>query len=229
MHVKGWIYKHTHTQVTHSMEFSQKLSGVHTMKGTQWSVSNYAIHAICSMSNRTPALFTDFLEEPTNVCLCVYTHGYLYVFIDTDGLGVLLRQEPCFCCCLVAQWCLTLWPYGLQHTRLPCPSPSFAISSNSHPLSWWCHPTISSDLHFPFDCSTRFPPYPMLSFHRWSKNQTHRLTITQTLQSSLCNCFSCTSFSHLSLLHYLIILPSSFLLPGPPTSLAILEATSLCC
>ena len=165
------------------------------------------------------------------VCVCVYTHGYLYVFIEIQmGWGYFLGQEPCFCCCLVTQWCLTLWPYGLQHTRLPCPSPSFAISSNSHPLSWWCHPTISSDLHFPFDCSTRFPPYPMLSFHRWSKkNQTHRLTITQTLQSSLCNCFSCTSFSHLSLLHYLIILPISFLLPGPPTSLAILEATSLCC
>ena len=48
------------------------------------------------MSNRTPALFTDFLEEPTNVCLCVYTHGYLYVFIDTDGLGVLLRAGALF-------------------------------------------------------------------------------------------------------------------------------------
>ena len=33
---------------------------------------------------------------------------------------------------------------GLQHTRLPCPSPSPRVSSNSYPLSWWCHPTISS-------------------------------------------------------------------------------------
>ena len=32
----------------------------------------------------------------------------------------------------------------LQHTRPPCPSPAHAVYSNSCPLSWWCHPTISS-------------------------------------------------------------------------------------
>ena len=36
-----------------------------------------------------------------------------------------------------------LWTHGLQHTRLPCPSPSPGACSNSCPLSWWCHPTIS--------------------------------------------------------------------------------------
>ena len=36
-----------------------------------------------------------------------------------------------------------LRPHGLQHTRLPCPSPTLRIYSNSCPLSWWCHPTIS--------------------------------------------------------------------------------------
>ena len=44
---------------------------------------------------------------------------------------------------LVAQSCVTLWPRGLQHTRLPCPSPTPRACSNSHPSSWWCHPTIS--------------------------------------------------------------------------------------
>ena len=34
--------------------------------------------------------------------------------------------------------------HGLQHARLPCPSPSPRVCSNSHPLSQWCHPTISS-------------------------------------------------------------------------------------
>ena len=38
----------------------------------------------------------------------------------------------------------SLWPRGLQHTRLPCPSPTPRAYSNSCPLSWWCHPTISS-------------------------------------------------------------------------------------
>ena len=38
----------------------------------------------------------------------------------------------------------SLRPHGLQHTRLPCPSPTPGACSNSCPLSWWCHPTISS-------------------------------------------------------------------------------------
>src|SRR5574340_157918 len=37
----------------------------------------------------------------------------------------------------------SLRPHGLQHTRLPCPSPTPGVYSNSHPLSLRCHPTIS--------------------------------------------------------------------------------------
>ena len=40
----------------------------------------------------------------------------------------------------------SLWPCGLQHTRLPCPSPTPGVYSNSYPLSQWCHPTISSSV-----------------------------------------------------------------------------------
>ena len=40
----------------------------------------------------------------------------------------------------------SLRPRGLQHTRLPCPSPTPRVYWNSCPLSWWCHPTISSSL-----------------------------------------------------------------------------------
>ena len=40
----------------------------------------------------------------------------------------------------------SLWPHGLQYTRLPCPSLSFGACSNSCPLSWWCHSTISSSV-----------------------------------------------------------------------------------
>ena len=40
----------------------------------------------------------------------------------------------------------SLPPHGLQHARLPCPSPSPRVCSNSCPLSWWCHPTISSSV-----------------------------------------------------------------------------------
>jgi len=38
----------------------------------------------------------------------------------------------------------SLWPHGLQHTRLPCPPQSLRICSNSCPLSQWCYLTISS-------------------------------------------------------------------------------------
>ena len=38
----------------------------------------------------------------------------------------------------------SLQPHGLQHTRLPCPSPSPGVCSNLCPLRRWCHPTIPS-------------------------------------------------------------------------------------
>ena len=38
----------------------------------------------------------------------------------------------------------SLRPHGLKHTKLPCPSKTPGIYSNSCPSSWWCHPTISS-------------------------------------------------------------------------------------
>ena len=40
----------------------------------------------------------------------------------------------------------SLWPHGLQHTRLPWPSPTPGVYSNSCLLSQWCHPTISSSV-----------------------------------------------------------------------------------
>ena len=40
----------------------------------------------------------------------------------------------------------SLRPHGLQHTRLPCPSPTPIVYSNSCSLSQWCHPTTSSSV-----------------------------------------------------------------------------------
>ena len=51
----------------------------------------------------------------------------------------------------------SLRPHGLQHARLPCPSPTPRAYSNSCPLSQWCHPTISSSV-VPFSfCLQSFP------------------------------------------------------------------------
>ena len=49
----------------------------------------------------------------------------------------------------------SLWPHGLQHVRLPCPSPTPRACSNSGPSSPWCHPTISSSV-VPFSCLQSF-------------------------------------------------------------------------
>ena len=40
----------------------------------------------------------------------------------------------------------SLRPHGLQHARLPCPSLTPGVNSNSCPLSRWCHPTILSSV-----------------------------------------------------------------------------------
>ena len=40
----------------------------------------------------------------------------------------------------------SLWPHGLQHNRLPCPSPTLGAYPNSCPLSGWCHPALSSSI-----------------------------------------------------------------------------------
>ena len=55
----------------------------------------------------------------------------------------------------------SLRPHGLQHARLPCPSPTPGAYSNSCPSHRWCHPTISSSV-VPF--SSRFQSFPSGSF-----------------------------------------------------------------
>ena len=61
----------------------------------------------------------------------------------------------------------SLWPQGLQHARLPCPSPTHGVYSNSCPSSRWCHPTISYTA-VPFSsCLKSFPAsgsFPMSQF-----------------------------------------------------------------
>ena len=61
-----------------------------------------------------------------------------------------------FSCSVVSD---SLRPHGLQHARLPCPSPTPRVCSNSCPLSQWCHPTISSS-------PAPSPPVPILSQHQ---------------------------------------------------------------
>ena len=59
-----------------------------------------------------------------------------------------------FSCSVVSD---SLQPHGLQHPRLPCPSPTPGDYPYSYPFSQWCHPTISYSV-IPFSsCLQSFP------------------------------------------------------------------------
>ena len=76
-------------------------------------------------------------------------------------LNIILAQVPqyftwsnSFCFCSVAKSCLTLWPHGLLHARLPCPPLSPRVCSNSRRLSRWFYLTSGSPFSF---CLQSFP------------------------------------------------------------------------
>ena len=65
---------------------------------------------------------------------------------------------------------VSLWPHESQHARPPCPSPTPRVYSNSCPLTWWCHPAISSSV-IPFSsCPQSLPAsgsFPVIQFLVW--------------------------------------------------------------
>ena len=75
----------------------------------------------------------------------------------------------------------SLWPHGLQHARLPCPSPTLGACSNSCPSNRWCHPAISSPI-IPFSsCLQSFPASGSFSNEsvlciRWPKYWSFRIS-----------------------------------------------------
>ena len=80
---------------------------------------------------------------PWHHAVLVLTHLTLPIF----RLYYELLRDCCFS--LVVQLLNRVWlfrPHGLQHARLPSPSPSPRVCSNSCPLSRRCHPTISSSV-----------------------------------------------------------------------------------
>ena len=82
---------------------------------------------------------------------------YLFSFLELN-LNCYLFLKKSFQMLLFSHsvMSVSLWPRGLQHARLPCPSVSSGVCSNSCPLSQ-CHPTISSS-GIPFSsCLQSFP------------------------------------------------------------------------
>ena len=68
---------------------------------------------------------------------------YIYIYISVQ-----------FSCSSVSD---SLQPHGLQHAKLPCPSPTPGAYSTSCPLGWWSHSTISSSVISCSSCLQSFP------------------------------------------------------------------------
>ena len=87
---------------------------------------------------------------------------FRYPTCASCGMGLFLSDLARYFPILVSQFSRSvvsdsLRPHGLQHARLPCPSPTLGAYSNSCPSSWSCHPTISSSLFTFSSCLQSFP------------------------------------------------------------------------
>ena len=69
----------------------------------------------------------------------------------------------------------SLWPHESQNTRLPCPSPTPRVHTNSRPSSQWCHPAISSSA-VPFSSCPQSRPasesFPVSQLLAWGGQNT---------------------------------------------------------
>ena len=88
----------------------------------------------------------------------------IVISIVVDQIGFQFSQ---FSCSVVSY---SLRPHESQHARPPCSSPTPGVHSNSCPLSWWCHPVISSSV-VPFSsCPQSLPAsgsFPMSQLFAW--------------------------------------------------------------
>ena len=86
----------------------------------------------------------------------------------------------------------SLQPQGLKHAKFPCQSPTLGASSNSSPLSLWCHPTISSSVISFSSCLQSFlasGSFPMSQFFA-SGGQTIGVSAsTSVLPVNIQDCF----------------------------------------
>ena len=103
-----------------------------------------------------------------NVCCMLIIYGLYYVEVGSF-YDYFLNQ---FSHSVVSE---SLWPHESQHARLPCPSPTPRVYSNSCPSSKWCHPTISSSV-IPFSsCLQSLPAsesFPVSQLFAWGSQST---------------------------------------------------------
>ena len=98
--------------------------------------------------------------------IVITTNTVIVMMFVSHNLSFLLSATAIsqFCCSVVSN---SLWPHGLQHIRLSCPTPSPRTCSNSCPSSQWCHSPISFPVVLFSCCLQSFPAsgsFPMSQF-----------------------------------------------------------------
>ena len=105
----------------------------------------YSTRVKCKSSNLTKCFYYSFFFSAFLPFLPPSLHPFFLSFSKSLSSSCKSQVNPqkmvLFSCSAVSN---SLRPHGLQHTRLPSPSPSPRACSNSCPSSRWCHPTVAS-------------------------------------------------------------------------------------
>ena len=106
----------------------------------------------CCSRSHTPVSLLHSSSKKDNIS--PFIPGYTHIHTHTQLHTFLYIAVSHFSCSTMSD---SLQPHGLQHARPPCPSAAPRAYSNSCPLSWRYHPTISSSV-IPFSsCPQSFP------------------------------------------------------------------------
>ena len=120
-----------------------------------WKIRIYSLSWAlpCSLKHPTSTLS----GEDEKWGLSRYKEFLIQVFLFLSLFSSIPVQ---FSCSVVSN---SLQPHGMQHARPPCPIPTPRGYSDSCPLSWCCHPTISSSV-IPFSSYLQLGSFLMSQF-----------------------------------------------------------------
>ena len=114
-----------------------------------------------TLSNLTYSTFINASSQLKSLCINLITTNLVGRYYHIKECMLDMKHSRFYLCpFLLLNWIVntgsvhfscsvmsdSLRPQGLQHARLPCPSPTPRVYSNSCPSSRWCHPTISSSV-----------------------------------------------------------------------------------
>ena len=141
---------------THSSSLSWRILWTEEPDGLQSIVSQRVGHDLATVTHT--CIYNRILFSHKNRAML----PFLITWMDLKALCyvILVRQRKILFCSVQFSGSVmsdSFRPHGLQHPKLPCPSPPTGACSNSCPLSRWCHPAISSSI-IPFSsCLQSFP------------------------------------------------------------------------